>query len=133
MKRPLFVLLMMTCSVAWADWELLVEDSERKTIWHVDKSTIQTRNSVAKIQFMISYLEGKKTKEGQSYQSVIINEKFNCLTNKASLSSAITFSELYGEGTKVTKNKYDAKKEQWDPIVPLSFEEELLKIACSKE
>ena len=133
MNRILFVLLMMTCSVAWADWELLVEDTERKTIWYIEKSSVQREGVISKMWHMTNFLSTRKSKDGKPYKSEKVFYGYDCKTKRSNIYKAVRYSQLDGKGSVVDSLDFEVLDEKWEPIVPGAFDAELWKIACAKK
>ena len=57
MKRLLFVVLMMICSVSWAEWDVTWVNPSNGDIYHHDKSTIQKEGDLRKMWTSQQYIE----------------------------------------------------------------------------
>ena len=67
MKRLLFVLQMMICSMSWADWEMTGKEYDL-THYH-DKSTIQINDITAQMWVMYDFPEVRTNTDGDRYKS----------------------------------------------------------------
>jgi hypothetical protein len=55
MKRLIFPLLMMVCSVSWAKWELTGSNSYETVFFYHDRSTIQRNGSFVMMWSMVNF------------------------------------------------------------------------------
>ena len=133
MKRILFVLLIMNCSVSWAEWELFGEDTERKTIWYIEKSSVQREGVISKMWHMTNFLSTRKSKDGKPYKSEKVFYGYDCKTKRSNIYKAVRYSQLDGKGSVVDSLDFEVLGEKWEPIVPGAFDAELWKIACGKK
>ncbi len=127
MKRLLFVLLLMTCSVSWAEWELSGGDSE-DNFYH-DKSTIRKNGVIVKIWTMLSHANAV-IENGYQYKSSKNLFVFNCKLDTSELISILKYSGSMGSGKVVFSANWQEKDWEWKPVVPGTYTELHYKIAC---
>jgi hypothetical protein len=130
MKRLIFVLLIMTCSVSWADWKFSVESDTFTD--YFDKSTIRRNGSIAKMWIMRDYSE-VQTGSDESYKSAKILMSYNCRNETAAVASMIYYSESMGTGDPVWTGTIKERWLEFSPISPGSVDKANWKIACGKK
>ena len=126
-KRLLFLLLMMTCSVSWAEWIFISKDS-LNSFYYEDKS-IRKRGDVVRMWTMRS---GEELDAGDgAYKSVKRLCAYDCKKEIAAILSIAAYSETMGNGSVV--RVHDFREIDWAPIIPDTHEERQWKIACDKK
>jgi hypothetical protein len=131
MKRLLFILLMMTSSVSWAEWEETGESESYVT--YVDRATIRKKGNFVEMWNMRSYFESKVDFVGNKYRSTKDLRRYDCKEKTRGLVSLVSYSKENGKGTVVFSHA--AKNNEVDdiPITPGSVNEALWKIACGRK
>lgn len=81
MKRQLFVVLMMICSVSWARWEISGKTDDGITTHYHDTSTIRKNGAVAKMWTIQDYLFVQKDEIGK-FKSIKTLFMFHCKEEK---------------------------------------------------
>lgn len=127
MKRLILTVLMMTCSFAWAKWEIV--SLEDKFIYYLDKSTIRKNGVIAKVWSMIDFFE-LQTEYGNKYKSQKMLFAYNCLEETFALISMIKYSDSLGEGGAIFSSTIKQSDLKWSPIIPETYSEVFWKIAC---
>ena len=130
MKQLLFVLLMMTCSVSWAEWEL-TQLNDTEVMYH-DKSTIRRNSAIARMWTMTDFLE-KQLESGKPYKSQITQFSYDCKSETAKLITTTIYSGSKGQGVVVSSYFDKDNLQSWNPVVPGSLGEHEWKIACGKK
>lgn len=131
MKRILFVLLMVACSVSWADWELVSSDAE--SIEYADKSTKRQNEGFVEMWRMTNYFEGQSFPSGEKFFSTKILERHDCVNKTTGTISVALYSQLNGSG-KVIHTHFNKKNKIEDgPIAPQTVGENNWKVACGKK
>lgn len=131
MKRLLYVVLMMSCSVSWAEWELTGKADEL-THYH-DKSTIQINDITAQMWVMYEFPEVRTNTDGDKYKSAKTLLAFNCKYETLTMISVVQYSGSAGNGEIVLSDTFKESEWIWDRIVPKSLENKELDIACGKK
>ena len=131
MIRLLFVVLMMTCSVSWAKWEVTASDGEI-TFYH-DKSTMRRNGTITKMWVMQSYSVIQTNHEGKNYKSGKVLYAYDCASETLAGTSLVTYSGSMGKGNVISSITGEESWLSWEPIVPNSIGEVQWKIACSKQ
>ena len=131
MKRLLFVVLMMSCSVSWAEWELTGK-ADDLTHYH-DKSTIQINDITAQMWVMYEFPEVRTNTDGDKYKSAKTLLAFNCKYETLTMISVVQYSGSAGNGEIVLSDTFKESEWIWDRIVPNSLEYKELDIACGKK
>lgn len=131
MKRLLFGVLMMVCSVSCAEWvETGISDF---AIFYHDKSTIRRNGKIAKIWTMVDYFEERTGSDGKRFKSDKRRLVYNCMEDTFAIISLLEYSGSMGEGKIIFSG--DSKENEWDwaSIPPGSVSEANFKIACGKK
>ena len=130
MKRLLFVVIMMTCSVSWAKWEISsVFDDDA---YYIDRSTIRRKGDVSRI-WILHYYDSTQEHNGDVYKSTKLLKLFNCKEEISAILSLLRTSGSMGSGEVVWSLTFKDNELIWDPIVPASVNETHWKIACGKK
>jgi hypothetical protein len=133
MKRLLFVVLMMSCSVAWADWEFTGESNGGAIRHYHDKSTLRRDGVIAKMWTMNNFSREQENTADKMYSSSKSLVAFNCKNEGSAVVSIVQYSGSMGDGAVVwTAARKDTALE-WGPIVPESVLEKFWKIGCQKK
>lgn len=130
MKRILFLLLMMTCSISWAEWEFVGENNAFFSF--VDKSTIQTNGNIAKMWSMKDFALIRKDAVGK-YRSVKVLSVYDCKEETSATVAVIFFEGARGSGNIVFRHTFHKGEWDWEPISPDSTGKAYWKIACGKK
>jgi hypothetical protein len=130
MKRLLFVLLMMTCSISWAAWEM-TGNTKNDTFYH-DKSTIRRNGAIAKMWSMIDSFEDETNSDGTIFKSQKVFRVANCRERTVATISLFQYSGSMGEGSVVLTRTIKESEWNWTPIPPGSIAEAEWKIVCGK-
>ena len=94
MKRLLFVVQMMICSMSWADWEMTGKEYDL-THYH-DKSTIQINDITAQMWVMYDFPEVRTNTDGDRYKSAKSLLAFNCKYETLAMISVLQYSGSVG-------------------------------------
>ena len=105
MKYLTSLLLLMTCSGAWAEWEKTTHIGEQTSTYYHDKSSIKATGGIIKMLSMIDFSVAKNLKSGASYESVKRLDGYDCkyetmasrliTTDIASHSTAISIPSFF--------------------------------------
>ncbi len=125
MKRPLFLALLMYCSVSWAGWELTGKEDDL-THYH-DKSTIKINDLTAQMWVMYDFPEVRRYKSAKSLLA------FNCKYETLAMVSVIQYSGSAGTGEVVLSDTFNESEWIWDRIVPNTLVKTEWDIACGKK
>ena len=131
MKRLFFFVLMMFCSVSFADWEIGHVDDD--FVLYYDKSTIRQDGVIAKMWVMKNYFTTQMTFDKKSYKSAKNFFHYNCKDELIILFSIALFPESSGRGSSVVSVTLKENEMNWKPVVPGSIDEENWKIACGRK
>jgi len=131
MKRLIFVMLMMVCSVSWAEWEL---SGRADTFTHyIDISSIRRDGVMAKMWIMNDYFVMQTAVAGKKYKSDKSLMVFNCAEETVELLSGVAYSGSMGEGNVVLSGTTKEIDLAWQPIVPGTVLEVMWRVACGKK
>lgn len=135
MKRLIFAVFMMICSVSWAKWELIGEagDNDEIHLVYVDKSTIRKNGVIAKIWILKDYSSMQTESTGDRYKSAKVLNAYNCREETSALISLIDYSGSEGEGNVTYSLAIQEKEWVWRPVAPGTSGEAKWKIACGKK
>jgi hypothetical protein len=131
MKRLLFAVLMMVCSVSWAEW-VITGRTNKDTYYH-DKSSIRRNGSVVKMWTMTNYGSVQTSAGGYRHKSAKDFLIFNCRDETIEIISSSIYSGSMGTGSVVWSGTRQESDRVFRPIVPDSFSEIHWQIACGKE
>ena len=130
MKRLLFVVLMMVCSVAWAEWNYTGETA--RYIYFHDKSTIRRDGAFVQMWTLTNYFEAKTRSYGSAKSGKDL-WKYDCKEQKQAIVSLNNFSEPMGNGRVIYSVTLKESELEWEPVVPESTGLSEWKIACGKQ
>jgi len=133
MKRLLFVMLMMVCSVSWAEWELCGSDSDDKFMVYCDKSTIRKNGAISRMWVLTDFSKVQKNASGKRYMSFKSLAAYNCRDETSAIISLVQYSGSMGEGNVVVSHTRQEREWEWKPIVPESITEAQWGIACGSK
>ena len=130
MKKILFVLLLMTCSVSWAEWET-TDITDSFILFH-DKSTIRRNGAFVQMWSSKDYFE-VQTDVRVPFKSSKVLRKYNCNKETQALVSLIHYSESVSSGRVTFSHTVKEHELNWTPVVPDSVGETEWKIACGQK
>ena len=135
MKRLLFVVLLITCSASWAEWELCgaTGKGDENTLYFCDTSTIRRNGAISRMWRMNSNSNLQRDPYGDRYMSVKSLWAYNCIDETGVTISVISYSKSMGEGKVVRSVTLKERDWRWGPIVPGSVSETSWKIACGRK
>jgi hypothetical protein len=122
MKRLIFVMFMITCSVSWAEWNFTGRMEDGAVYFH-DKSTIRKNGVKRKMWIMVNQTDGS-TKALKVY---------NCNSEEFSIAALTLYSGSMGAGKVGTSISFKENEQSWEPVIPDSIVELEWKIACGKK
>jgi hypothetical protein len=129
MKNFIFALLMLTCLVSRAEWEVTSVASEQ-VIYH-DKQTKKSKGNIVRMWTMTDFPE-VRSKEFGNFLSMKTLDAFDCNENSHALVRAMFYAEKLGTGEVVHTVQIKEKDLEWLAIKPATVAEDELMIACSK-
>lgn len=132
MKYLTYLLLLMTCSFARAEWEKTVNVGEQTSTYYHDKSTIKATGGIIKMLTMIDFSEAKNLKSGAIYESVKKLDGYDCKYETMAQISATYFSGPMSNGNIVFAYIVKNSELEWEPISSSPIGEKYWKIACGK-
>lgn len=131
MKRLLFAVMMMVCSVSWAGWEKTgtVVDGDEVIVYYYDKSTIRKNGVIVKMWIMVN------TRDTALHQdrSLKAQKVYNCSSETYAIAAFVMYSGANGNGSVTTSMSFKEKEWEWSPIIPDSIQELEWKFVCSKK
>ena len=132
MKRLLFVLLLMTCSVSWAEWERVVKTDNY--VFFVDRATIRKKSNFVEMWEMTNFFETQVTEvDKQNYKSRMHLSRYDCSDGTRGTVSFLMYAEENGKGNVVLSHMVKKNEIEDNSIPPGSLGELLWKIACGRE
>ena len=132
MKYLTLLLLTMTCSGAWAEWEQTNHIGQETGSHYHDKSTIKTTGGITKMLTMIDFSEAKNLKSGARYESVKKLDGYDCKYETMAQITATYFSGSMSSSSIVFSYTVKNSELEWEPISSSSLGEKHWKIACGK-
>jgi len=136
MKRLLFVVLILTCSVSWAEWKFLESRSRGDgddTLIYYDKSTIKKTGAISRMWHMQDHIKVQTDASGKNYRSAKVLQSYNCREETIAVASFVLLSDQGGSGNVVSSATIQEKELVWDPITPDTIGAKHFKIACGKK
>ena len=100
MKRLLFVVLMMTCPVSWAEWEWCGSSGvdDKKAVFFCDTATINRNGEISRMWEITTFTKVQTNARGHRYMSLRALKAFNCRNVTQAAISFVLYSEMSGEG-----------------------------------
>ena len=132
MKYLTFLLLLVNCSGAWAEWEKTNHVGEQTSTYYHDKSSIKTTGGITKMLTMIDFLAAKNLKSGASYESVKKLDGYDCKYETMAQITATYFSGSMNSGSIVFSYTVKNSELEWEPISSSPLGEKHWRIACGK-
>jgi hypothetical protein len=127
MKRLIFVLLMMTCSVSWADWKLVSADEE--SITYADRASIHKKGNFVEMWAMQVFFKAQSD-SGKTYRSSKDLHRYDCNNKTVGFVMFVWYDKLNGTGNVVISESIRQNEIEDHPVVPETIGALLLKIAC---
>jgi hypothetical protein len=133
MKRILFVLLMMTCSISWAEWTFSSASNDGEETYYYNKSTIKRNGVIARMWALQELSSEQINGYGAGFRSRVFLTMYNCKEEMHRVATIVNYSRSMGKGRVVSSDDYDETESPWRVIVPGSVTYSDFKIACSKQ
>ena len=130
MKRLVFAVLIMACSVSWAEWKYM--DRTDSFILFYDKSTIRRNGSFVQMWLSKDYFD-VQTDVRVPFKSTKELRKYNCIEETQALVSLTHFSESENSGRVTFSITVKDHELDWTYVSPNSVGETMWKIACGKK
>ena len=131
-KHLIFLSLLMTSSVACAEWEQTQDAGEETATYYHDKSTIKGTSSAAKMTTMVDYSVAKNLKSGSQYVSIKRVDGYDCRYGTSAPITVSYFSGPMGTGDLVYAYTVKNSDLEWEPATASPLVEKHWKIACGK-
>ena len=132
MKRLLCGVLMMVCSVSWAEWELCVISDDGIITIYCDKSTIRKKGAISRMWDLVDF-SIVQTPSGYRYMSDKAFWAYNCREETMAVISVTWYSGAMGGGNVVFFGTRQERDWEWQPVSPGTAGEAKWKIACGKK
>jgi len=134
MKRLFFVVLMMVCSVSWAEWELCGSSGsgDKNASYFCDTSTIRRNGAISQMWKITNYTKVQTNARGDRYMSAKVLKAYNCREETNARISLIHYSESMGAGDVVWSNKRQESEWKWNPVTGTEMQT-ALEIACGRK
>ncbi len=127
MKRILFVLLLMTCSVSWAGWERISKTNSY--VEFIDRETIRKKDDFVEIWVMRSYFKKQKHQDIENIKSAKALHRFDCINQTVKWLYGEMYASNDGLGSPLFSSPPEAASPDY-PVSPSSDLEKIFKIAC---
>ena len=122
-------LLLLSSGPAYAEWELLLNDTGVGGTIYVDTDTIRHKGDVVKWWELADYMT-VQTGAGFSYLSSKGQHEYDCAEERTRMIAFTWFSGHMGTGTTVANSEHEFN---WQPVAPHSLGQALWKLACGKK
>jgi len=134
MKRLFFVVLMMVCSVSWAEWELCGSSGsgDKNASYFCDTSTIRRNGAISQMWKITNYTKVQTNARGDRYMSAKVLKAYNCREETNARISLIHYSESMGAGDVVWSNKRQESEWKWNPVTGTEMQT-AWEIACGRK
>lgn len=134
MKRFIFVVLMLVCSVSWAKWGLcsISGEGDEEIFHYCDKSTIRKNGAISRM-WVLKDFSSMQTQSGDRYMSSKEFRAYNCREETVALISITWYLGAMGEGNVVWSKTWQEREWLWEPVAPGTAGETKWKFACGKE
>ncbi len=128
MKKLIFIVLIMTCSLSQAGWIFYGSDGQGRDFFYEDQS-IKRSGEFTKVWLMWS---GRPdTHDNKIYHSKKMLIAFDCANELSKFLAIYSFSAEMGAGEVVFNYTYSDNS--WSPIVPNSLVQTPWKISCQRK
>ncbi len=127
MKRTLCCLLLMTCSMSWAELEI-TSGAPEQVVYH-DKTTKVRVGNIVKMWTMTDFPEAREDGFGD-FLSIKTYDAFDCKKRFHALVQAFFYADKLATGNVIRSLKIKYAELDWLPIKPETVAEEELQIAC---
>jgi hypothetical protein len=128
MKRLLFVVLMVTCSVSWAEWELVGKSADNSLF--VDTSTIRKSGNFVKMWSMRNYTLVQTTGKWK-WRSMMLLDVYNCKEEVMAVVQVNAFEGEMASGQSLATETYQQSEWNWRHVLPGSTGKIQWEIACA--
>lgn len=131
MKKTISVLLLTVLSTgAWAEWVKVSESAEGTIIYYADPATMRKAGDKVQLTTLTDYGEPQVVSKTMQFQSVRMQDEFNCADQTGRHLSLSALSENMAAGKVVGSEKSPAA---WRPIPANTADEDMWKFACGKK
>ena len=125
----LFVLLVLSSGLAYAEWVKVSDGDEAGKTVYVDPATIRRNSNLVKMWQFYDY-KSVQTVGGVRFLSAKEQWEFDCAEARSRVLALKEFSGNMGSGTVVYTNSQVGK---WIPVMPGGVGQTVWKVACSKD
>lgn len=129
MKYLIFAMLMLTCLISRAEWEVTSVASEQ-VIYH-DKQSKKSRGNIVRMWTLADFPEARSENFG-NFLSMKTLDAFDCSEKTHALVRAMFYTEKLGTGSVIHSVQVKEKDLEWLAIKPESVAEDEWEIACGK-
>jgi hypothetical protein len=130
MKRILFVLLIMTCSMSRAEWEVIGRSEDY--VSYIDKSSVRKKGNFFEVWEMKDFFQAQNNSLGKNFRSLVFLNIYDC-DNRISGSIAFaTYSKSMGKGITIDSGDFGSNFRR-DRVFPGSTAETTWKMVCGME
>jgi len=134
MKRLLFVVLIMFCSVSWAEWEICGSSGsgDKNALYFCDISTIRRNGAISQMWKITNYTKVQANARGDRYMSAKVLKAYNCREETNARIILIHYLQPMGEGDVVWSNKRQESEWKWNPVAGTDMQTPW-EIACGRK
>ena len=122
--KKLAIFLLLLSSPAWAGWKSVGEDGAGTT--YVDLATIIRKGNTATMWSLFDYKDFQRMVE-VGYFSQKTHAEYDCAAKQLRGLSLTLHADKMGQGKVIYE---DTSPHDWEPVVPDTPSETLLKVAC---
>lgn len=129
MKNLIFAILMLTCLISRAEWEVTSVAPEQ-VVYH-DKQTKKFRGNIVRMWTLADFPEVRSEDFGD-FLSMKTLDAFDCSEKTHALLRATFYTDKLGTGSVVHSVQVKEKDLEWLAISPATVAEDEWGIACGK-
>ena len=130
MKKILVLLLLMVSTNVFAEWTRVDNSPDGNMIVYIDYETIKKKGNKVKIWSLIDFKTVQKSSYGK-YLSFVSRNEYDCEEETRRMLDLYSYSGNMRDGEQVYSQSNI--KDEGTSIIPVSIDEVLFKIACSKK
>jgi hypothetical protein len=134
-KSILMMLLAVVCNSAIAEWDKIYTSNDAIRTNYVDRNSIQKKGHIVNMWSLVDFKKVQRLEESSSpmfYKSIAKRFDYDCEKKQYRVTAYDYYSDRLGDGEIVIGDSHlDAS--EWEKVEPLTTEEDLWKIACSKK
>ena len=132
MNRIVVLALMCLTTNAWSAWTFVTDTGteNRDFSVYVDLTTIKRNGDTVKIWYLHDFKNPRALRTGKSYRSSVLQEEYDCKTERLRTTASTDYSDDMGLGIAVLS---DDDTGAWSVVRPRTIGHTKLKLACGQQ